>query len=261
MGDNRGVTIGDEARDPWGWLIALVLGGITWALLGGGVGVVAGAAVAAAVFGTKVVVGSALSGRKPRPAITRTTDALPLPAPDSEAAGYLIRAQQAQVRMAEIASRPGDPWLRSEVGRMDDGADDVAESLRDLGGRVALANQLLASADRGRLQADRQLLARRLEETTDESLATERQRALEAVDQQLAGLDRLESLREQLLARMQTATIGLENLATRMGEVVALGTAAMEHDRAGDLLATAGDELEALRTGLAEAQRLARGVG
>ncbi len=258
------MALRDEVSDPWGWLLAAVGGGVAWAAMGsaaGPVGIVAGLGVGAAVFGTKVLVGG-LMGRGSRQQVVRSTpDALPRPLRGSPAAVYVERAQLARERMVDIAERPGDQWLRSEVGRMDDGADDVIASLRDLAGRVTLAEELIAAANGPALTADRSAFAAQLERTTDPMLAQERRRALSAVDQQLAGLQRLGGLRDQLLTRMATAVVGLESVATRMGEVVTLGTAAYQHDAASQAIRDAGTDLEALRTGLAEAQKLARDVG
>ncbi len=254
------MSLGDEAKDPWGWVLAGISGGLTWAVLPASpVAVVAGVGVGAVVFATKVAFGGLLNRR---PAVERARgDSLPAPPGGSPADQYLRRAAAAKARMSQIAERPGDQWLRAEVGRMDDGADDVLHSLRDLAGRVTLADQVIAAGNGQALAADRATIAALLERQHDPALAEERRRALAAVDQQLAALTRLAGVRDQLLARMQTTAVGLETLATRMGEVVTLGSAAYEHDRASDLLASAGDDLEALRTGLAEAQQLARGVG
>jgi hypothetical protein len=253
----------EEFSDPWGWLLAIFAGGLTWAVLGGAgglVGVLAGLIVGSVVFGTKVVVGSLMHRDQPA-AVTSRSDALPLPPPGSQADAYLQRARQARRQMADLAERPGDAWLRNEVGRMDDGADAVMDSLADLAGRVTLADKILANARAPLLAADREAVAAQLEQTTDPMLAEERRRSLAALDQQLAGLERMRGLREALLARMATAVVGLESVATRMGEVVTMGADAYQHDAAGAALRDAGADLEALRTGLAEAQQLARGVG
>ena len=257
------MTVRDEFKDPWGWLLAIFAGGLTWAVLVGASGVVAilaGLLVASVVFGTKVGVG-ALLHRDERPALTARSDALPLPPRGSPAQGYLQRARQARDRMADLAERPGDVWLRSEVGRMDDGADSVITSLADLAGRVTLADQLIAAGNGQAVTADRRALAAQLEQTSDPMLAEERRRAIAALDQQLVGLERLVGLRDQLLTRMATAVVGLESVTTRMGEVVTMGTAAYQHDMASQAISDAGADLEALRSGLAEAQQLARGVG
>lgn len=247
----------DEILDPWAWLVAVVAGGLAWAL---GVPVVAGLVVAVLVFGTKVAMASVF-GRRPSAVTSGTPDALPRPPRNSPAAGLLARAEAALARMNGLASVPSDPWLRGEVGRMDDGADEVVAAMRDLAGRVTLAEQLLASANANQLLAERAALVAQLDQTTDPVLDQERRRVLAAVDEQLNGLNRLGGLRDQLLARMQTATIGMEAIATRMGEIVTLGSVALEHDRATEVIGGASNDLEALRTGLAEAQQLAREVG
>ena len=257
------MTVRNEVNDPWGWLLAVFSGGLTWAALGsaaGPVGVLAGLGVGAAVFGTKVAVGSALN-RKPEHRQLPAADALPKPPPNSPAAQYVERAKTARLRMADLAKLPGDAWLRAEVGQMDDGAEEVLAALRDLGGRVTLADQLIAAANGQAVYRDRETIAEQLSQTTDEMLAQERRRAVAALDEQLQGLQRLAGLRDQLLARMATAVVGLETVTTRMGEVVTRGTAALDHDRASDVIADASSDLEALRTGLAEAQQMARGVG
>lgn len=247
----------DELADPWGWLVAFVAGGVAWAL---GVPLLIALGVAVLVFGTKVSLAMALRGdSKALP--VGTTDALPAPPRHSPAAALVARAEAARAQMAGLANRPGDPWLRSEVGQMDDGADDVVAAMRDLAGRVTLAEQLLAAANGNQLLAERAALVAQLEQTTDPSLAQERRRVLAAVDDQLTGLNRLAGLRDQLVARMQTATIGMETIATRMGEIVTMGSLALEHDRATEVINDASGDLEALRTGLAEAQELAREVG
>lgn len=248
----------DELKDPWGWLLAAVLGGLAWAL---GTGFLAAFVVAAAVLGVKTVAGAVIH-RPARPQLpARTTDALPPVPRNSPAAVLLQRAEVARNRMAGLADLPGDPWLRGEVSRMDDGADDVVASMRDLAGRVTLAEELIASANGQQLLADRSVIAAQLQATTDPALIAERQRVLAAVDEQLTGLQRLGGLRDQLLARMQTAAVGMETVATRMGEVVTLGSAAIEQDRATEAITDARNDLEALRGGLVEAQQWARGMG
>lgn len=248
----------DELKDPWGWLLAAVLGGLTWALTGALLGAIV---VAAAVVGVKVAAGAAIRRSPRRQLPARTTDALPPVPRNTPAAALLQRAEVARNRMLGLADLPGDPWLRGEVSRMDDGADEVVASMRDLAGRVTLAEQLIASADGQQLLSDRAAIAAQLQATTDAALVAERQRVLAAVDEQLSGLQRLGGLRDQLLARMQSAAVGMETVATRMGEVVTLGSAAIEQDRATEVITDARNDLEALRGGLVEAQQWARGMG
>jgi hypothetical protein len=70
---------------------------------------------------------------------------------------------------------------------------------------------------------------------------------------------RLREAREMLLARMQSAVLGMEGLVARMAELVALhattvGGAPLTAARVAELT----NDLEGLRDGLAEAERLSR---
>ena len=70
----------DEIRDPWGWLVAAVCGGLAWAVLAGQMGVAAvlmGLLIGSVVLGTKVAVGAIRDrGQEPR-ALERPRDRLP----------------------------------------------------------------------------------------------------------------------------------------------------------------------------------------
>jgi hypothetical protein len=70
---------------------------------------------------------------------------------------------------------------------------------------------------------------------------------------------RLREAREMLLARMQSAVLGMEGLVVRVAELVALqattaGGAPLTAARVAELTS----DLEGLRAGLAEAERLSR---
>ncbi len=115
----------------------------------------------------------------------------------------------------------------------------------------------MVGSDPARLAAEKARLDATVQAATDPRLRAETERAVAAVGQQQEVAVRLGTLRDTLLARMETAVIGLEGLAARMGEVVALGATAIEHDRARDLVEGLTGELEGVRTGLDEASRLA----
>ena len=126
-----------------------------------------------------------------------------------------------------------------------------------MGGRVTLVDQSLEGSDVARLDDETARLTRSAAAATDERLRAETQKALTAVAQQREVAARLTTLRDTLLARMETAVLGLEGLAARMGEVVALGATAIEHDRAAELVGSLTGELDSLRSGLDDARRLA----
>jgi hypothetical protein len=255
------VSVREELRDPWGWLVAGAAGGVGWAVLAGSaVALPVGVAIGAAVLGTKVVLG-ALSGSKEQDAPAYTNrerpDALPLPPPGSPAARLLVRGDAAVMRIAALTEAPGDPWLRDQVSEVDDESAQALTALREVGGRVTLVDQSLEGSDVRRLDAETARLTTSAAAATDERLRAETQRALTAVAQQREVAVRLSTLRDTLLARMETAVLGLEGLAARMGEVVALGATAIEHDRAAELVGSLTGELDSLRSGLDDARRLA----
>lgn len=255
----------EELRDPWGWLVAGVTGGVGWAALAGATtagapSVLAGAAIGAVVLGTKVVVGALTGAREPQRleyADRTRPDELPLPAPGSPAALLLQRGDAAVRRIAALTEAPGDPWLRDQVSDVDDESAQALASLREVGGRVTLVEQSMAGSDLRRLDAETARLTSNAAAATDDRLRAETEKALAAVAQQREVGARLVTLHDTLLARMETAVLGLEGLAARMGEVVALGATAIEHDKAAELVGSLTTELETMRSGLDDARRLA----
>lgn len=254
------MTASDELRDPWGWLVAGISGGVGWAVLAGALGPVAipvGLGIGAAVLGTKVVLGAR---RAPRPRAISRHDELPRPPRDSPQARLVGRADLATDRLRDLADRPGDEWLRGEVARVDDEAITVSASLRELAGRVTVVDASLASTRPDDLMGERSRLTGLIEQGSEASLRGEREKTVAAIDEQLAAIDRLRQLRETLLTRMQTAVLGLEGLASRVGELVAMGTSAVAPDRAADVLSDLTSDLDTLRGGLAEAEALSKDV-
>ena len=255
------MSVREELSDPWGWVTAGVAGGLGWALLAGTtVAAPVGLAIGAAVIGTKVVLGSAGSRRRQRRRIASESarpDTLPLPPPGSPAASLIARGDAAVRRISSLADAPGDPWLRTQVADVDDESAQAMVALREVAGRVTLVEQSMAGSDVRRLDAESARLSAAVAAAADPRVKAETERALAAVGQQREVGVRLATLRDTLLARMETAVLGLEGLAARMGEVVALGATAIEHDRAAELVTTLTGELESMRTGLDEARDLA----
>lgn len=254
-----GVTASDELRDPWGWLVAAVIGGVGWAVLAGAVGgllaLVLGIGIGAAVLSAKVALGSRGSVRQIQAA---RRDELPKPPRDSPQAHLVRRAGLATDRLRDLSERPGDDWLRAEVARVDDEAIAVSAGLVELAGRVTVVDASLLATRPGDLVAERRRLADLIETEAGSAVRGERERTVAAIDGQLAALGRLGELRETLLARMQTAVLGLEGLASRVGELVAMGTSAVAPDRAADVLRGLTSDLDTLRGGLAEAEALSK---
>lgn len=253
------MSVSEEFKDPWGWLVAGVSGGLGWAVLAAPLGPAAipvGAAIGALVLGSKVAVGALRSDRQ---APSKRRDRLPQ-APAQSAQGQLVqRARAAAQQIHAMADRPADPGLRSELAAVDAEADTVLEALHELAGRVTLVDTTLQSANPGAVAQEAARLRAVTAAETDPQMRAERQRALDAVNAQSESLTRLVRLRETLLARAQTAALDMEGLAARTGELVAMGTSAFEGDPAGQILSDLTMSLESVRTGLAEADEVSRG--
>lgn len=256
------MTARDELRDPWGWLVAAVSGGIGWAALAAPLGPLAipvGVGIGAAVLGTKVALGSRSDSERPRREVSAK---LPNPPKGSVQATLLARAESAQRRIETLAETPGDDaWLQDKVGRVDDEVRDVVDKrLADLAGRVTVVDASLMSARPQILREEFARMTAAAASETDPGLQAERQRAADAMKNQIDSIDRLIRLRETLLTRMQTAVVGLEGLGARMGELVALGDDPVAHDRSSEVLGELTDELDNVRSGLAEAEAISRGL-
>ena len=253
------MSVSEELKDPWGWLVAGVSGGLGWAVLAAPLGPAAigvGAAIGAVVLGSKVAVG-AMRGSAAAPA--RRRDRLP-EAPKHSSQGDLVRrARKAAEQIHALADRPADPSLRAELAQVDVEADTVVEALRELAGRVTLVDQALFAGKPEQVEQEAQRLQVAVSQEPDPQLRAERQRALEAVTAQSQSLSRLVRLRETLMARAQTAAVDLEGLASRTGELVAMGTTAFEGDPAAQILEDLTMSLESVRAGLAEADEISRG--
>lgn len=252
------MSVSEELKDPWGWLVAGISGGLGWAVLAAPLGpaaIAVGVAIGAVVLGSKVALGSVRHQEEPQ-----RRDRLPEAPARSVQGQFVRRAQAAAGQIHALADRPADPGLRAEVGQVDEQAGTVVEALRELAGRVTLVDQALSGADPAAVQQEAARLAFQVQAETDPQIRAEQQRALDAVNSQSQSLARLLKLRERLLARAQTAAVDLESLAARTGELVAVGTSAYDGDPAGQILADLTMSLESVRTGLAEAEEVSRGL-
>lgn len=252
------MTAREQLKDPWGWLVAGIAGGVGWAVLAplGAAAIPVGLAIGGAVLGTKVAIGSLTSPRhQDRPRKSQ----LPPPPQGSPQAYLLSRAEQAQRRIKELSETPGDASLLAQIGTVDDEVEGlVDERLADLAGRVTVADLSLASARPDVLQVEQSRSEAAVAAETDAATKAERQRTLAALTAQVEAVQRLGKLRQRLLSKMETAVVGLEGLAARMGELVALGTDPVAHDRSADVLDQLTTELDTVRSGLSEAEALSK---
>jgi hypothetical protein len=251
----------EELLDPWGGLVAAVAGGLAWAAVpvSGGLAVPLAAGVAAVVYGVKV--GASVLGRRrddsPPPAVDEVS--LRPPRRGSPAERWLVRAQQAERALAELAGSPGAAVTREQLVPVRDGAAEAATAMRRFAGQVTAVEDALAHVPAERLAGDRQRLARAVQAARGERLRAERQRSLDSVSEQLAVAERLADARDTLLARMQATVLALEGLVARTAEVLAM-SASTGVDSSADRLAELSGDLDGLRAGLAEAEQVSRRV-
>lgn len=170
----------------------------------------------------------------------------------------VMRARRAVERIRDLADRPSDAWLAAEAGKVLEQSDTVLSSLVDLGGRVTVLDGSVDAADPQALAGEIARLQHAMSATRDPDLRADQERALAALDAQSESIARLLRRRESLLAQMQAAAVGLEGLAARTGELVALGTTSYRNDEAVGIVADMSTSLDTMREGMDEARRVLR---
>ncbi len=249
----------DEVRDPWGWLVAAVCGGLAWAVLADVVPVAAavlmGLLVGAVVLGTKVAVG-AIRGRGHEPGALGDRDRLPEAPRDSIQAALVARSHAAVARMEDLVDRPSDPWIAGEVRSVLAASLPVVEAIEEMSGRITLLDSSVAAARPNALAQEIAMLQEQVRRTTDPDVRREQERALVALDSQADSINRLLRRRDSALAQMQASTVGLEGLAARSGELVALGPAGHDTQEATRIVEDLTNSLDAVRSGVDEARNL-----
>ncbi len=250
----------DEIRDPWGWLVAAVCGGLGWAVLGATLtpvgAVAAGVGIGAAVLGTKVAVGTARGHRADPPALEEPQDRLPEAPAGSIQADLLARSHAAVARMGDLVERPSDQWIAGEVRRVLTDSRPVVEAIDEMAGRITVLDTSIATAHPNRVAHEIARLQEQLRHTTDRHVRRDQEGALAALDAQAESIDRLLRRRDSALAQMQASAVGLEGLAARTGELVALGPAGADTDEATRIVGDLTDSLDAVRAGVDEARSI-----
>lgn len=244
----------EELTDPWGTFLGAVLGGVTWAVVTGPVGIAAGLGVGAAVYGVKVATGVLLGDPDPDqdPA---PLGRLPRPAPGTTAAQWMGRAEVAVADLHGQANAPGPGATAMAATHTAELAEGVLTTLRRLGAQWVAVAQALARAEAVGLDEEATRLRTLADRCPGDASAG---RSADAVADRVAARDRLRAARAALDARMQSSALGLEGLAVRVAELRAMATDAGAVDpSAGDLTALT-DQVEGLRAGLADVEQAAQ---
>jgi hypothetical protein len=245
------MSLRDEVRDPWSYVLAGLAGGLTWAVLPAAavIGGPVALAVGAAVFGTKVVAGAFTRPDGPKRVRERR-----LPVwQNSDEAAWLARAEQAERSFRDIAASAPEGPVSERVASFGAQTEDSLAALTRLAGQASAIRAALSRLDPRRLNAERDRLRALRRQETDPAVVAERDRALASVDAQLQGLTRLSGAMTTLLARLESGAIGLEGLVARLAEVVAL-TETSGSDEGLSQVDELAQELEGLRAGLVEAE-------
>ncbi|HKT05564.1 MAG TPA: hypothetical protein VJT31_39105, partial [Rugosimonospora sp.] len=175
----------------------------------------------------------------------------------SAAEGWLRRADAALLSLRQQTEAAPDPIMRVQVEDVDGQAAGVVADLHRLAGQVTVVDQALAGIDAGRL-GQRAAQLRQEAATSVGALHDEKQRAVRAVEDQIQVFERLVGVRQTQLARMESAVLGLEGLAARLAELVALRLASGTVETSASRLAELTGGLDGLRAGLAETEELSR---
>lgn len=240
------MSVADEARDPWSYVLSAFAGGMTWALVGGPVGV----GVGAAVLATKLLAGAFVRPAGP----ARVRERRLRVAEHSDEAGWLARAERACATFREVAASAGEGPVRERVETFGAQTTASVDALERLAGQASAIRQALARLDPKRLFAERERLQGEQQAGGDPAVLAERGRSLAAVDAQLDAYRRMSSALATLVARLESGTLGLEGLVARLAEVVALAETATSASDGLDRVDELANELDGLRAGLVETE-------
>jgi hypothetical protein len=137
-------------------------------------------------------------------------------------------------------------------------ARTTIETMERLAGQTSAVSLALRHLDGNRLTAEEERLRGEVSEAEEHEVREELERSLASVRSQLAVHERLEQAGRTLLARMESGAIGLEGLVARLAEVLALAETAAGPGREMEKIDELADELDGLRSGLAETEDLSR---
>lgn len=249
------VTVRDRLAEPWGIVVALILGGMGAAVVAAAgrsalTAVLMATVIAGIVYGINVGLG--LLAERPR-AAERTAvanDARPWLARAS-AAVTALEGEQRRVRGASGARTQGDAADRARAAN---------ERLRRRADALAVTDAALAGTDITALRRDHDRLRHALDQApADSALHAERRAAMQAVEERISAHQRLVDMRALLLANLESTVLRLEAVAARASVLTSLQATTATTAEAHDLTALA-DELDAARLGLEETEKLTRQV-
>jgi hypothetical protein len=233
----------EELKDAWGLLLGATAAGAAWAV---SVHPVAAGFVGVAVWLAKAGIASVQGRGEDRTRVVTS---------GSREDYWLERAGSASHRLGELSSSMKRGPLAERIALMRPQVDDSMATLERLAEQASLIGTALARFDLDKLRDDHARLTGDREKAK-EGVVQDIDRALASLVSQQAVVDRLSGTREQVLARMESSTISVEELLARVVELSAMSaTGALEPTGALDDLA---DALEGVRQGLHETEQITR---
>lgn len=254
------MAVREELVDPGTPLIAGAAAGVAWAV---GLPVTASIAVGIVALVARVSLGVVLDEPRgsagfapsaPRAGSSRAE--LPIRERSSEDR-WVRRSETAVGAIERLAASFRAGAVAAQMEGVAAGSRGALAQIRALAGQASATKEAARHLDPSRLAADVARLTARIQRADGQDHSSETQRSLDAVRDQLAIYRRLEQARQTLLARIEAGALGLQHLAAQIAELAALaGDTSSPEDgvRIGEL----AQQLEALRSGMAEAEALSR---
>jgi branched-chain amino acid transport system substrate-binding protein len=177
--------------------------------------------------------------------------------PRGSAEGALVRRAEAAVeRLREQTRAPHDAVLLEQLATVDGEATAVVADLNRYAGQAAAIEHSLRDIPVDRLRQRHAGMSAEAARLPAGPVRQEREHAVQALAEQLAVARRLAATRDALLARIESAVIDLEGLGTRVAELIVLHDTAADDALAADRLRELTDDVDSMRSGLAEARGL-----
>lgn len=248
----------ERLKDPWGAVLGAVAGGLAWAVIPGvAVAVPIGLGVAAVVYGAKVASG-ALVGRTERDPIVEGLR----PKRGSAAEVWIGRSERAETNLEHLVGSCSPGPLKDQLTDIGQQAAGTITTIRRLGSQVAAVEQGLDRIPIAQIEAEHDRLYQAVRVESSAEVIEETTKALSSVKDQMDSYQRLQKARQALVARMESAALGLEGINTRTAELLAMSATSVAVDNfSGDgLLGELNSDLDALRAGLAESEAYTKRV-
>ena len=240
-----------ELRDPLTIVIGVIAGGAAAAV---GIVPVAAAGVGAAVWGVKAFADALMDRDSDEGFVARL---LPIRGGSPEER-WVRRAERASRSFRDLSGsvRPGP--VAQKCMTIGDQAHTTIEAMKRLAGQASAVSLALKHLDATKLAGEQERLQKEIQATKRGEVRDELERSLASIREQRAVHERLEQAGRTLLARMESGTIGLEGLVARLAEVLAMAETAAAPGTETQKIDQLADELDGLRTGLAETEDLSR---